>query len=371
MLSWGDEYPIHQTAEPVAFAGTDRNFYDRYFFNGYSQDGETFFAIAFGVYPHLNIMDGAVSILRNGVQRNVFLSRPMGMERMDTQVGGLSIEVLTPLKSVRVRLAETEGVSLDVTFDGRAFPIEEPRFTRRQGSRTLMDVTRMTQNGRWHGELTVDGETIAVSSETWMGTRDRSWGVRPIGAADAQPIIPAMPMQFYWIWTPLNFEDRAVYFHVNEDEHGEAWNISGKIVHDGAGADEQLEAVRCEHNIKYVPGTRHAASGEVVLYMPDKTELKIALEPVATFQMKGIGYGHPEWKHGAFHGDQLALHTETYEVETLNKLAPENLHIQALSRATMTAADGTVYEGIGSYEQLVIGLHGPSGFKDILDGAGG
>lgn len=371
MLSWGDEYPVHQTAEPIAFAGTDRNFYDRYFFNGYRSDGEVFFAIAFGVYPHINIMDGAISVLRNGVQRSVFLSRPMGMERMDTQVGGLSIEVLKPLNSVRVRLAETEGISFDLTFEGRAFPIEEPRFTRRQGPRTLMDVTRMTQNGRWSGHLTIDGEKIAVSSEDWMGTRDRSWGVRPIGALDAQPILPPVPMQFYWIWTPLNFDDRAVYFHVNEDERGEAWNISGKIVHDGATAEEQIEAAECIHTIKYQPGTRHAAEGEVVLRFHDKSEVKIELEPLATFQMKGIGYGHPVWRHGAFHGEGVSVHTETYEPEKLDKLAPENLHIQALSRITMTDADGKVHKGIGSYEQLVIGLHGPSGFTGILDGARG
>ena len=57
MLSKGDDYPIHQTAEPVAYAGTDRNFYDRYFFNGYAPDGSGFFAIAFGVYPHLDVAD--------------------------------------------------------------------------------------------------------------------------------------------------------------------------------------------------------------------------------------------------------------------------------------------------------------------------
>ena len=50
MLSAGDEYPIHQTPEPVAYSGSDRNFYDRYFFNGYSADGSTFFAAAMGVY---------------------------------------------------------------------------------------------------------------------------------------------------------------------------------------------------------------------------------------------------------------------------------------------------------------------------------
>ena len=61
MLTAGDEYPIHQTPEPVAYAGSDRNFYDRYFYNGYSSDGAVFFAAAMGVYPHLNIIDGSIS----------------------------------------------------------------------------------------------------------------------------------------------------------------------------------------------------------------------------------------------------------------------------------------------------------------------
>jgi hypothetical protein len=51
VLTRADDYPIHQTAEPIAYAGTDRNFYDRYFFNGYSatQGDTAFFAAAFGV----------------------------------------------------------------------------------------------------------------------------------------------------------------------------------------------------------------------------------------------------------------------------------------------------------------------------------
>ena len=96
MLTAGDEYPIHQTPEPVAFAGSDRNFYDRFFFNGYSADGSTFFAAAMGVYPHLNIIDASVSILRGGKQASVFMSRPLNMERMDTFVGPLSVSVIEP-----------------------------------------------------------------------------------------------------------------------------------------------------------------------------------------------------------------------------------------------------------------------------------
>ena len=57
MLTKGDDYPIHQRSTPIAEVGTSRNFYDRYFFNGYTKDGDIFFGAALCVYPNLNIMD--------------------------------------------------------------------------------------------------------------------------------------------------------------------------------------------------------------------------------------------------------------------------------------------------------------------------
>src|SRR3546814_16959878 len=52
-----------------------------------------------------------------------------------------------------------------------------PTLSRSNGTRLFMDYTRMTQNGRWAGWLSVDGERIAVGTD-WTGTRDRSWGIR-------------------------------------------------------------------------------------------------------------------------------------------------------------------------------------------------
>ncbi len=52
MLSAFDDYPIHQTGDPIAHtASGDLNHYDRYFFNGYSTDGELYFGAAMGLYP--------------------------------------------------------------------------------------------------------------------------------------------------------------------------------------------------------------------------------------------------------------------------------------------------------------------------------
>src|SRR5579872_4411656 len=96
MLTKADDYPIHQLPEPIATSGTDRNFYDRYFFNGYTRDGGVFFAVALGVYPHLNVMDASFSTITDGVQHNLRASRLLAMERMDTTVGPIAVEVIEP-----------------------------------------------------------------------------------------------------------------------------------------------------------------------------------------------------------------------------------------------------------------------------------
>ena len=62
MITPFDDYPIHQTAAPVAYPGTgDRNYYDRYFFNGYDRDADFFFAVAMGIYPNRKVIDTSFS----------------------------------------------------------------------------------------------------------------------------------------------------------------------------------------------------------------------------------------------------------------------------------------------------------------------
>src|SRR5580704_9264416 len=235
VLTRGDDFPIHQTADPIAYAGTDRNFYDRYFFNGYNADGSEFFAVAFGVYPHLNIADAHFAVIRDGVEHCVHASRVLNMERWDLEVGPIRIEVVEPLKRLKVTLAPTEGLAAEFVFEGRAFPIEEPRFIKRNGPRTFMDYTRLTQNGRYTGWIEIDGKRENVDG--FVGTRDRSWGIRPIGARDAQELAPPQPGQFFWIWSPSNFPDGSFFFHTNDEATGEAWNRRAVWARDGSNAE--------------------------------------------------------------------------------------------------------------------------------------
>ena len=81
MLTAADDFAIHQTPEPIAYSGTDRNFYDRYWFNGYEPDGSLFFLAGMGVYPHLNIIDCGISIQVDGVEHCLRGSRVLPPDR--------------------------------------------------------------------------------------------------------------------------------------------------------------------------------------------------------------------------------------------------------------------------------------------------
>lgn len=362
MLTEADDYPVHQTPEPIAFAGTDRNFYDRYFFNGQSADGSSFFAAAMGIYPHLNLIDSAFCLLRDGVQRSVFASRILYHERMRTVVGPLAVEVLAPLRRLAVRLGPTEGLAADLVCSGRHAPIAEPRFTRRQSGRTLMDVTRMTQNVDWAGSIAVDGERLDVTG--WRGTRDRSWGVRPIGTADSQPLAPAVSPQFFWLWAPLNFDSLSLYAHSNDDAAGVPWNRSAVLVDHASGTEQRLADPRFE--LSFLPGTRWAGAARLSARLPGEGPVEVVLEADGRFQMSGIGYGHPTRGHGTFHGEE-SVTTEQVMLATVDPGVPLNAHVQALVRAELRLPSGRVHAGRGVLEQLFIGPHAPSGLAGLFD----
>ena len=363
-LTRGDDFPIHQTPEPIAYSGTDRNFYDRYFFNGYGADGDLFFAAALGVYPHLNIMDAAFCVVRDGVQTNLHASKWLLMERMDMQVGPISIEVVEPLQRLKVKVDSKEhGVKAEVEFTGRAFPIEEPRFIRRSGPRTFMDYTRLTQNGRYTGWVEVDGKRASVDG--FMGTRDRSWGIRGVGSRDAQEVVPPQPPQFFWIWAPTNFPSGSFFFHTNDEASGHPWNRRGVWAREGANVQGLGEIEDAGIVIDWKSGTRHARKA-VVSFQDADAAREIIYEPQYEFFMQGLGYGHPKWSHGTNQG-QLAVERDDLKLADVDPKQGHHLHVQAISKVTYKDDRGGTEVGRGVLEQLVLGPHAPSGFKSIMD----
>ncbi len=366
MLTKADDYPIHQTPEPIAYSGTDRNFYDRYFFNGYTRSGDVFFAAALGVYPHLNIMDAAFSLVVDGTQHHINASRVLNMERMDMSVSPISIDVLEPLQRLRIQVDENDyGLSADLTFTYRAPAIEEPRFIRRNGPRTFMDYTRLTQNGTWSGSINLNGQKIDVTPDAYRGTRDRSWGIRPVGAGDPQPVQPPPAAQFYWVWAPLNFDHCITLYHLNADADGLPWNTNAVLCRTDPNAVPS-EMASAESSLTFKSGSRHATGAELRLTDHEGRQTRIELRQKWNFYMLGLGYGNPDWGHGTFRGEH-AVGYDSFDLSAIKTSVPPQLHIQAFVEATLTDPDGVQHEGEGVLEQLIIGPHKPSGFKDTLD----
>ena len=123
------------------------------------------------------------SLRRGDTQTAVHLSDAIDDDRLNQQVGGYRIEVVEPLRRLRLILEETEGISCDLTWEGSFDVVQEQPHVMRAGSRVTLDALRFVQVGSWSGALAIDGEEIAVTPDSWVGTRDRSWGVRPSGEA--------------------------------------------------------------------------------------------------------------------------------------------------------------------------------------------
>ncbi|MDT7682329.1 MAG: hypothetical protein QOG57_2639 [Pseudonocardiales bacterium] len=364
MLTKADDLPIHQTAEPIAYSGTDRNFYDRYWFGGYLPDASTVFEIAFGVYPHLNIADAHVGIMTGGVQRCLHASRHLNSERLDLTAGPIRIEVLEHLRTLRVVIEESEGFAADLVFTGRAHPIEEPRFTWRNGTRSYLDYTRFTQNGRWTGWLEVDGQRIELPEGT-LGTRDRSWGVRPVGARDKQKLVPAASPQFFWVWTPVHFADESAFFHVQAEADGTIVNSRAVLCPDDTDPAQWTETHHAEQRLEFGNPTRWPTTGTVTITPSGQPDVELSFEPLARFPMHSIGYGgNRVWGHGLYHGE-LVVEREDVVVDDLDPADPTLVHVHTVSRVHRTVGGQPAEPGIGIFETIVLGPYAPYGFTDL------
>lgn len=368
MLHALDDFPFHQTPQPFSHPASDSpNVYDRYFFNGFSPDGDVFFALAFGVYPNRRVMDAAFSVVRAGVQHNVRASRACPVDRMDTIAGPIRVEVADPMRRHRIVVDGRHGVSADMTMTAIAPVIEEPRFVHQSDGRTVFDYTRLTQFGRWSGWIEVDGDRIELADVgDVVGVRDRSWGVRPVGEPTAGP--PSKP-QFFWLWAPTVFDDACTHFALNQEADGRTWHESGAVVPMLTGGEPTIDPGRVQRaqsatfDVTWGSGTRWAERITTRLGMWNDEPVEVGYEPFLQFQMVGIGYRHPVWGHGRWVGADESTRDEIVLAE-VDPADPLMLHVQALARARWGDR-----QGVGIVEQLVIGPHSPSGLTGILDGA--
>ena len=311
LSSW-DDFPVHQAAETVRHpTNSDRNFYDRYYFNCHANDGEAFLIFGFGQYPNLAVQDCFACLVTGTTHRVVRASRELG-DRMDTTVGPLSVEVIRPLHELRIQCAPrndneaAHGLSFDLHWTGSIPAYEEPRQLLRQHGRAVFDTMRLAQTGRWKGSIKLDGHRFEVTPDRWWGTRDRSWGVRPVGEPEPPGIRTEGQMQGFWNYAPMQFDDHSILYIVNELDDGQrVLEEAVRIWNDPDRAPELLG--RPEHDAVLRPGSRYIESSTLTFPHAPGGAVTVAVEPLLDcWLLLGTGYGLEEdWRHGMYQGPEV------------------------------------------------------------------
>ncbi|HUJ07917.1 MAG TPA: hypothetical protein VLX31_17565 [Streptosporangiaceae bacterium] len=356
-----DEYPIHQTPLPLSRVATsDRNFYDRCYFNLHDRSGEIFGVTGLGVYPNLGVIDAYAAIRRGTRVWSVRFSDALAERGLEQQVGGYRIEVLDPLRELRLTCRSPDGsLDFELHWLGQFPAVQEEPHLLLSGGRPILDASRFSQLGSWHGMLRVGDEQFEVTQDRWAGARDRSWGIRPVGEPEPAGRPAGDSLQgFWWVYMPLSFASCAVIVILQENPDGHRTLSDAKRVWPD-GRVEQLGWPRVE--ISYAPGTRQPEA--VRMHLADGTGAPVCVEAKVLTSLPlhvGAGYtGDPDWSHGRWMGGNYSA-TSVYDLTDPQVAGRIPWGVtDHLVRASLDGEDGW-----GMFEHASMGRHDPTGFAD-------
>ncbi|HLG93180.1 MAG TPA: hypothetical protein VKY15_09405, partial [Acidimicrobiales bacterium] len=329
------------------------------YFNAHDRTGDFFLVTGMGVYPNLGVIDAYATVRRGSRQHAVHFSDALGDDRMSMEVGPYRVEVLEPLRRLRLRCdGDDLGIGFDLLWEASFPAVDEQPHKVRQGARMILDSHRFAQVGTWSGTLRVEGEELRADHRSWVGTRDRSWGIRPVGrpepgeraAEEAEP-------SFWWLYVPLRFDSFALVVILQELADGyRTLNDAVRVWPDGRVEQLGWPEVR----ISYRSGTRHPERATIQLTERGGKPLEVEVETLTSVALHvGAGYGgDPDWGHGEWKGRAWAERA-LYDLDdpAVAGRVPFGV-VDHVARATCQGA-----EGWGLFEHASIGRHDPSGFS--------
>lgn len=311
VLSSLDDFPFHQNADVMAHVGTsDRNFYDRYYFNLHASNSDLFMVMGMGQYPNLGVKDAFAVVRRGDAHHVVRASSPIG-DRADITVGPIGVEVVRGLHEVRFYVQDDANhpIAMDVTWSGAMPAYLEPRQLVRRHGRALFDSTRFAQTGRWEGWLRIGEERFDVKPDRWKGARDRSWGVRPVGESEPPGIHAGESvMQGMWNYAPMQFDDYSILYICHEHATGKReLEEAVRVWHNPEKEPEHLG--RPEHQHRLNAKKTFIEEGMIRFPHAPGGALEIRAIPMEhLYVMVGTGYGlENDWRHGMYQGNSTVV----------------------------------------------------------------
>ncbi|MEU6353738.1 hypothetical protein ABZ896_31150 [Streptomyces sp. NPDC047072] len=354
-----DDYPVHQVPLSMKHVATgDRNAYDRCIFHVVDDEGEALVIMGLGVYPNLGVIDAYATVRIGDTLHAVRASDALGDDRMRLDVGPLHIGVTQALREYLLVCdpdpGDPDGLSFRIRWSADFPPLWEPHHQQRRGGRLTLEGRRFVQAGRCHGVLRVGGREIQLPPTRWTGTRDRSWGVRPVPGEEGGRLAEDHPTEgFHWIWCPIHLGDRFLMVIVQEDADGYRTLNDATLVRPGH-RDRQLGWPQPE--ITYRSGTRHPE--RAVIHLGDLRKPAQLDVEILTSSPLALGAGYPpadDWQHGTWRGREWT-DRRSYDLSQEHPLATYGV----TDHAARFRLDGRTGHGI--FEHGSFGRHDPSGF---------
>ena len=322
LSSW-DDYPVHQAAEFIAHPATsDRNFYDRYYFNMHPCYGDWFAIFGFGQYPNLGVVDAFIDVRHGRLPARRALVGAPGRP-------GRPLRRALPHRGARAAApaAGDRRAHRAQRGHGRHLGGPHPRHRgaapvhAQQGQGRLRhpaagpDRDAGRARSRSAASTSPSRPTAAGAPATARGACAPSASPRPTASARAS-----------WCSAACGTTSRCSSTTTPSCTSAtSATTASGRWCRASGSGSTRTERVedlgRSEHEHHLIPGTR--VIDRSVVRFPE-AGLEITCRPLlANFVSIGTGYGiDADWRHGMYHGPDTVTQGLVLDVDEMQGSGP-------------------------------------------------
>ena len=290
MLLGMDEYPYHQiTATFAGVGGTDPAWNDGHYLCLSDMAGEVGLASTLRVYQNNDVMDGFVCVRHAGKQHNIRVSRRLRPDMGTLAVGPLRLEIVEPLRTVRLVLEDNEhDISLDVRCRSTVLPYEDPAEVTRVDGRLISERITYEVTGKCDGWVRVGGDRVPLNPATDSFFRNHSWGYQ---AGRGGPRLYGAPLigvkrrvPGVRQWVLFDMRDHGGFWFV--DPNGRSASGKGAILY----PDRSVPVVDVADELDFYDGGRRLRGGTVRLTDADGVVRAYAIEDLGWVYTQGGGY---------------------------------------------------------------------------------
>ena len=280
---------------------SDKHWNDGHYICLCDMDGDVSLVSTVRLYQNTNVLDGFVCIRHEGMQHNIRVSRQLRPD-FEYRVGPLRVELLEPMKSIRLVLEPNEyGIACDIVCHTVGRPYHGPLSTNRIDGWLLMERMTYEVAGRAEGWIEVAGKRFELTPERSGVFRNHSWGVLrgrggPPMHASPQPRVERPTGLRNWVLYTM--PDHAGFYEFIEDADGEKWSgaianvdgswnkMTGEILHE----DRKVLVTGVDHDLTFYDGSSRISGGSIAIHDSEGVTREFEIEDMGWVYCHGGGY---------------------------------------------------------------------------------